>query len=56
MHNSHGMVADQEIDQRSASTVFQAQKRFTACIYACFAMQLVLTSRVGTPQGHWNAG
>ena len=51
------MLADQEIDQRLASTVFQAQKRPTACICACFfAMQLALTTRVGTPQGHWNAG
>jgi hypothetical protein len=49
MHNSHGMLADQEIDQRLASTVFQAQKHLTACICTCFfVMQLVLTTHDGT--------
>ncbi len=49
MHNSHGMLADQEIDQRLASTVIQAQKHLTACICTCFfVMQLVLTTHDGT--------
>ena len=56
MHNSHGMLADQDIDQRLAGTMFYAQKRPTACISACFfPTQLALTTHVGTPQEHWNA-
>ena len=48
-HRNIGMLPDQEIEHRLASTVFQAQKRPMACISACFfAMQLVLTTHVGT--------